>query len=125
MDGTLVDSLSFWGLFWSDLGKKYLGVEGFVPDPETDRSVRTMIMSETAPYIRNYYNINESDESFFEYVLSYLNNFYKEKAKEKAGATPLLEYLRGEGVKICLASASEMSGIKIATNATGDRKSVV
>ena len=27
MDGTLVDSLFFWGVFWRDLGKRFLGKE--------------------------------------------------------------------------------------------------
>ena len=42
MDGTLIDSLMFWGHLWRRIGKEYMNDEGFLPDGEVDRAVRTM-----------------------------------------------------------------------------------
>ena len=33
MDGTLVDSLSFWDCFWRDMGERYFGDSTFRMDP--------------------------------------------------------------------------------------------
>ena len=41
MDGTLVDSLMFWGYLWRAIGIKYFGDEDFTPDPAIDRMARS------------------------------------------------------------------------------------
>ena len=44
MDGTLVNSLTFWEYAWPKLGAKYLGKEDFYPSAEDDKAIRTMTM---------------------------------------------------------------------------------
>ena len=55
MDGTLIDSLGYWGYLWGELGKKYLGVSGFMADTETDRTVRTITLTEASAVLRDKY----------------------------------------------------------------------
>ena len=43
MDGTLVDSLTFWEEFWPKAGKEFLGIDNFTVDVEADKAVRTML----------------------------------------------------------------------------------
>ena len=44
MDGTLVNSLTFWEYAWPKFGAKYLGKEDFYPSAEDDKAIRTMTM---------------------------------------------------------------------------------
>ena len=46
MDGTLADSLSFWDVFFKRVAKKYGLAENFRPDPDTERSIRTLPFKE-------------------------------------------------------------------------------
>ena len=114
MDGTLVDSLMFWDWLWAQIGEKYMGDKSFRPCDEVNRAVRTMIYTEATEYIRSYYNIPVTREEFFAFANGGTADFYRNEVKTKAGAVELLEYLRSKGIKICLASATQMSEIKTA-----------
>lgn len=114
MDGTLVDSLSFWDYFWRELGKKYLGVNDFSPSKDDDRAVRTMIMKDAVALIKEKYNFPQSVDELFKFTMDLIKYFYREIVKEKLGATELLDYLKDNGVKICLATATDMENVVIA-----------
>ena len=122
MDGTLVDSLSFWGFMWHEVGKKYLGVDDFTPDEAVDKRVRTMIYNDAMAWVKEIYNIPGETEDFINFTLDGVEDFYRNVAMPKEGAVELLEYLTASGIKICLASATEMKYINIALEAHGLRK---
>ena len=106
MDGTLLDSLSFWEHFWSEVGRRYLGREGFRPPEDLDLRVRTMVFADAMVAIRTECGIAASAEEFLSYAKGALADFYKTVARPKAGAIALLTALRERGVKLCLASAT-------------------
>ena len=114
MDGTLIDSLSFWGCLWKRIGSKYFDNESFTPATEVDKAVRTMIYTDAMSYFREYYGITESKEDFLAFCEEWIPEFYKNVATKKSGAYELLEYLKNDGVKICLASASARYVIDLA-----------
>ena len=114
MDGTLVDSLSFWEYFWRELGKKYLGINDFSPSKDDDRAVRTMIMKDAVALIKEKYNFPQSVDELFKFTMDLIKYFYREIVKEKLGATELLDYLKDKGIKICLATATDMENVLIA-----------
>ena len=91
-----------------------MGDKDFRPCEEVNRAVRTMIYTEATEYIRVYYNIPETREGFFAFANGGTADFYRNEVKAKEGAVELLEYLRSRGIKICLASATQMSEIKTA-----------
>ena len=62
MDGTLIDSLGFWHLFWKHLEDKYSGGAEFAPSAEDDKRVRTMTLYEAMDFIHNKYNIGKSSK---------------------------------------------------------------
>jgi len=119
MDGTLVDSLSFWGYLWSEIGKKYFDNEDFLPDPEIDRMARTMIYDDAMIYFKNYYSIPCSDNDFVDFAKSGIADFYKNEAKLKLGARELLDNLKARKIKLCLASATERDSLVPALEACG------
>jgi HAD superfamily hydrolase (TIGR01509 family) len=114
MDGTLIDSLMYWDTLWSSVGRVYMNDPNFRPAEEVDRAVRTMVYDDAMKYFIDFYQIDDPVSVFIEKADVGLNNFYKTVAKPKEGAAELLEYLRKKGIVLCLASATDMSGIRYA-----------
>lgn len=120
MDGTLVDSLSFWDFFWRDMGERYFGDPTFRMDAaHFDTHVRTMIFSRAISYIHGYLNIPCTAEEFDDFAAAYVHRFYSTVAKAKSGAYDLLSALRERGVGVCLASATDRRYLNIALESCG------
>ncbi len=119
MDGTLLDSLTFWDAYWRRVGEVYMGDGAFRPRTDIDKSVRTMILTDAMTLFYNNYKLPCTREEFIAFAGREIERFYRECAKPKDGAIELLRHLKEDGVKLCLASASEMQHIKIALAASG------
>lgn len=119
MDGTLLDSLTFWDAFWGRVGEVYMGDAAFRPSIEVDKSVRTMILTDAMTLFYNNYAPPCTREEFIAFGGHELESFYANSAKPKDGAIELLEHLISGGVKLCLASASEYDHILVALRASG------
>ncbi len=120
MDGTLIDSLSFWDRFWRDMGEKYFGNPDFSMDANHfDTHVRTMIFSRAISYLHGYLNIPCSAEEFEDFAASYVHYFYSTVVTAKPGAIELLTVLRERGVRVCLASATDRRYLGIALENCG------
>ena len=114
MDGTLVDSLCFWDVLWNRIGEKYLGRKGFKPSEEIDKNVRTMIFSKAMSYVKDVCGIDASAEDLTEFGTSSLAEFYRDYVGLKDGAAELLDALMAIGIKMCLATATDMKYVRIA-----------
>ena len=114
MDGTLIDSLMFWDVMWRSVGEKYMGIPDFKPTEEVDKRVRTMIYEEAMAYFVDYYTINCDLQEFITFTGGNMEGFYRDVAKIKPGAVTLLKHLKQQGVRLCLASASDMDTIRTA-----------
>ncbi len=114
MDGTLVDSLMYWDHLWESIGKKYMNDASFKPTDEDDKKVRTMIYSEAMTYFWEKYRIPAELSDFLSFVTDGLGDFYRKIVRPKEGAIELLEFLKSKGIRICLATATKMSDVKIA-----------
>lgn len=112
MDGTLVNSLMFWDSLWERMGRTYFNDPSFRPSVEDDRRVRTMIFSDAMEYLRRTYRIPTTEEELLAFANGGVEAFYRDVVTLKPGALALLEHLRREGVKMCLASATEMRYIR-------------
>lgn len=120
MDGTLIDSLSFWDSFWRDMGERYFGDPSYRMDAaHFDRHVRTMIFSQAISYIHRYLNIPCSAEEFDRFAAEYVERFYRTVVTAKVGARELLAALRERGVRVCLASATDRRYLGIALESCG------
>ncbi len=121
MDGTLVDSLIFWGCFWEELSKKYLNGKAFAPDTETDKTIRTTTLPMCVKILHERFGFGESYEEFLAYTEEYMARFYRERVQAKPGVKEYLEELKKKGVKMCVASASAVPMLEICLKTCGLR----
>lgn len=119
MDGTLIDSLSFWKQYWKDFGKQYLSEEDFAPPVELDRTIRTMIFSDGVREIRHLLSLSVTEEEILSYSAEYLRHFYRNVVRVKDGVYAFLDHLRAQGIKCALATATDMEFVRIAIDACG------
>ena len=119
MDGTLIDSLGYWEYLWGELGRKYLGVDGFMADTETDRTVRTITLTEASEFIKEKYFPMASAKEIYDFAIEILKEHYGNRVSAKEGTLEFLEHLRAMGVKMCVASATEPGYINYALERCG------
>ena len=106
-DGTLIDSLGFWELFYKRIGELYFGGKEFFPDPEDDRTMRTQNIAFLAHLMHEKYGIAESADEIANLCVHFFEWYYGEIVELKPGARELLSHLAGKGIKMCIASAAE------------------
>ena len=114
MDGTLVDSLMIWDVLWEGFGKKFKNISGFRPTQQDDKAVRTMILKDAMEHIHNTYNMGESGQQLLDTANAIMEDFYANTVLLKDGVAEFLEELHKRGVKMCIASATDINLIKIA-----------
>ena len=119
MDGTLVNSLTFWDYFWSSLGKDYLGDHDFRPDKKTDKEVRTLCFHDAMMLFANRYDLGKSGEELGVIAEDMCKKYYLEEVGLKDGVIELLEFLYAKGVKMCVASASSTHLLNVIINKHG------
>ena len=120
MDGTLVDSLSFWDAFWKVMGERYFADPNFRMDVEYfDTHVRTMIFSHAITHLHGYLGIPDTAKGFSQFASDFVAHFYGTVVTAKPGAIELLRALRERGVGICLASATDRCYLNIALESCG------
>ncbi len=114
MDGTLVDSLMIWDVMWSRLGEKYLNDGDFRPSVEDDKAVRTLTLADAMNMIHQKYRIGESGKALLDTVSLLITDFYRNDVQLKRGVRELLDNYLANGVKMCIASATDINWIRIA-----------
>ncbi len=119
MDGTLVDSLSFWPVTWKKIGKKYFGIDDYNPDPELAQKVQTMLLCDAAAFLNETCRLGADNDEFKNYLCDELAEFYRTVATVKVGAFEFLEHLKKNGVKLCLATATQSEYARIAYTTLG------
>ena len=114
MDGTLIDSLILWNRIWDRFGSLFCEGKSFVPSSADDKAVRTMTLKEAMEYIHTQYNIGKTGADLLEAANKIIIDFYSEEVELKEGVAEFLEYCYSKGIKMCIASATDMELIKIA-----------
>ena len=114
MDGTLVDSLMLWDVIWKKFGNHFCENGIFAPSAADDKAVRTMTLKDAMDYIHKQYNIGKSGGELLETANKIMIDFYFEEVKLKEGVAEFLEYCYSKGIKMCIASATDIELIKIA-----------
>lgn len=115
VDGTLLDSMPL----WEHVGEQYLIEKGCIPKPGMEERVRTMSMSQIADYCRTEYGIADSPETIIEEINGMVLEQYRTQVQAKPGIPELLERLKGEGVRLAVATASDRCLIEPALERTG------
>jgi HAD superfamily hydrolase (TIGR01509 family) len=119
MDGTLVDTLSVWGIFWNEISRRYLDGRDFKPDEHTEREMRTHVLVDSMTIFHENTGIGESSEEIVELGKKVFERFYRDGVNLKPGVREFLLYLRERGVKMCIASATAPDQVKVVLERCG------
>lgn len=103
MDGTLTDSM----YIWADVGVRYARSLGAEPGPDFQDIISTMTMREVAGYITEKFGVNMTVKDIREGINSLVEPMYRYEVGPKEGVIPLLEELKGRGVPMCVATATD------------------
>lgn len=112
MDGTIVDSLPYFKVFWRVVGSTYYNNPDYYPPLYVDKAIRTMPFIDSLYFIKGELGLTCSDDEFISQSVKIMDDFYATQAKLKVGVKEYLENLRARGVRACVASASSAEYIK-------------
>lgn len=115
MDGTLLNTL--WA--WKNSTSNFLRSRGIEPPENIDAEMAALSLLEGAREIKKRYGFKESPEELLEEVLATVRKFYEEDAMPKPGVPGVLQALKKQGIKICVATASDREFAEAAFKRTG------
>lgn len=122
MDGTLVDSLCVWEVVWRAFGDKFLNGEVFDIAESDDKKIRTMTLKEAMEYLHLKYLLGKSGEELLCEAERIIADFYENTVKLKDGVLEFLEYCYQSGIKMCIASATDIKLLNLAIEHCNIRK---
>lgn len=114
MDGTLIDSLGVWKILWQKIGEEFLGKKDFTPTEYDDKLVRTMLLNDAMDLIHNNYKICSSGNELLDFANDIMKWFYSEVVCVKDGVIDYLKYLKSNGIKMCLVTATAKELVNLA-----------
>lgn len=109
VDGVLLDTMPI----WANSANEYLKeAHGIIAPPELDRECSTMSLMESGEYIRSLYpQIDMTARELADGVADFIRERYW-KAPEMPGMTNVVKWLREQGCKLYLATASERENVR-------------
>ena len=121
MDGTLVNSLLLWDVFWAEFGRRFGRGSDFRPTREDDKAVRTMTVADALNMVHEKYALGDSGETLLRIANATMVDFYAHRVELKPGVREFLDALQAQGVKMCVASATAPDLIDLAMDHCGLR----
>ena len=103
MDGTLIDSMVYWGR----LASEFLESKGVLEvSPSVLERIKPMTMTESAALFVEEYELTGTAESVAAEMNAMMDEHYRRDIPLKPGVSAYLEVLRQKGVSMCVASAT-------------------
>lgn len=109
-DGTLLDSM----FIWDAIGEDYLRSLGYTPRENLNETFKNMSLYQAACYYRSEYGVKLSVEEIIDGVNRKIEDLYRYKVPLKEGVPELLRRLAEAGVKMCVATATDLPLIQAA-----------
>ncbi len=103
VDGTLLDSM----YVWRHRGEIYLENLGIRPRDGLHLDVRRLGFFESPKMIKEEYSLTQSPEEICDGMMKVVDNYYRTNPTVKEGTIEFLEELRRNGVKMCVATATD------------------
>lgn len=103
LDGTLFDSM----FIWDTAGEVYLRSIGIEPKEDLQKVLKPMSLPESASYIRNRYSIPLTAGEIMDGINRTVEGFYFYTVQLKEGVITLLEQMKTQGIKMCIATATD------------------
>ncbi|MBQ8546374.1 MAG: HAD family phosphatase [Clostridia bacterium] len=108
MDGTLLDSMAY----WNTVGIDYLERQGIKFDNEKENYVLYVGIPRFTEYCNEKYGLNKTYEEVLRALHDIVAEKYNTVVKLKPGALEMLERFKQNGVKMCIATATEQNEAK-------------
>ena len=118
MDGTLLNSMDYWGV----VAGEYLLKKGITPTEDTNCRFLSDGMKSWYEYCVKEYGLSEDFDTVKKEIYSEMDKKYKTVVQLKDGAGELLERLSENGVKMCLATATDRETVNIIIEKLGLKK---
>ena len=115
VDGTLLDSMSI----WDTIGAAYLRSIGYEPKENLNEVFKNMSLRQAARYYQTEYGVTRSIDGIIDGVNAILERYYRYEAPLKPGAASLLAQLRENGVRLCIATATDRYLVEAALSRLG------
>ena len=115
LDGTLLDSM----YIWDTIAEDYLTSIGVNAKPGLCEAVNTLMMEDSAEYIKKEYNLPYSPQEIFEAINKMVEDFYFNTTQLKEGVTDFLNLLQSKNIRMCIATASERYVVEAALKRCG------
>ncbi len=121
MDGTLVDSLMLWDVLSEAMAKAYPDKLGTVISEEDNKAIRVIPLRDGMQLLHDHYGIAASGEELFRLATDVFADFYANRVQLKSGVRAFLDRLQAQGVKMCIASATNPDLVESALEHCGIR----
>ena len=108
MDGTLLNSMDF----WATAADEYLQSIGLFPSEDTSRRFLEDGMKNWHEFCQKEYNLSASFDEAKRGIYDIMNKRYESDVCLKDGARELLDRLYKDGVKMCLATATDRQTVE-------------
>ena len=115
LDGTLLDSM----FIWDTLGVDYLVSLGKTPKPGLKEQLRPMSLDQVARMFIREYGVTLSIEEIKAGVNRMVEHYYFEVVQPKPGVPEFLAWAKQQGIKTCIATASDRYVVEAALRRTG------
>ena len=115
VDGTLLDSM----FIWDTIGETYLRSIGYQPKENLNETFKNMSLHQAARYYQTEYGVTQSIDEIMDGVNAMLERYYRFEVPLKPGVAELLERLRQDGVKLCIATATDRHLVEAALDRCG------
>ena len=103
LDGTLLDSM----FIWDTIGEEYLRSLGKEPHEDLKETFVTLTLEEAAEYYREHYGVTLSVKEIVDGVNAMVEQTYRTKVTLKPGISEYLAWLKGNGVRTCVATVTD------------------
>ena len=103
LDGTLLDSM----FIWDTIGEEYLRSLGKEPHEDLKETFMTLTLEEAAEYYREHYGVTLSVKEIVDGVNVMVEQTYRTKVTLKPGIAEYLAWLKENGVRMCVATATD------------------
>ena len=114
-DGTLFDSM----FIWDTAGEVYLRSIGMEPKEDLQKVLKPMSLLQSATYIREKYSIPLTIEEIIDGINRTVEDFYFHTVQPKEGVITLLEQMKVQGIKMCIATATDRYQVEAALKRCG------
>ena len=109
MDGTLVDSMTY----WSTAAFDYLTSLNLVSEKDLGNKFLAMSLPESADYMIKTYNLNKSKEEVCQGIDDVMESRYRNDVKIKPYFKELLEEFKKLGIKMAIATSTDKYLVEI------------